>query len=100
LARFGLRCSDLIISGWFCARDTVTVIQAVREGHERLERPCAPHAEHWRMRPLVAALTSLRGIDFVAAATLAAAIGDFSRFAHPTELMGFFGPGTFGALHG
>ena len=39
----------------------------------------------------MAALSSLRGIDFVAAVTLAAEIGDFSRFAHPTELMGFLG---------
>ena len=43
------------------------------------------------MKPLVAGLSSLRGIDFVAAVTLAAEIGDFSRFAHPSELMGFLG---------
>jgi len=68
--------------------------QAVREGHERVERltqALRDQTEHWRMRPLVAALSSLRGIDFVAAVTLAAEIGDFSRFAHPCELMGFLG---------
>lgn len=68
--------------------------QTVREGHERVERltqALRDQNEHWRMRSVVAALSSLRGIDFVAAVTLAAEIGDFSRFAHPRELMGFLG---------
>jgi transposase len=68
--------------------------QAVREGHERVERVTQAlrnQSEHWRLKPLVAALSSLRGIDFVAAVTLAAEIGDFRRFAHPCELMGFLG---------
>jgi len=39
----------------------------------------------------VQALTSLRGIDFVAGVTLVAEIGDFSHFARPRELMGFLG---------
>lgn len=68
--------------------------QAVREGHERVERlteALRTQTERWRMKPLVTALSSLRGIDFVAAVTLAAEIGDFNRFAHPTELMGFLG---------
>lgn len=68
--------------------------QAVREGQEQVERltqALRTQTEHWRMKPVVAALASLRGIDFVAAVTLTAEIGDFSRFAHPTELMGFLG---------
>jgi transposase len=43
------------------------------------------------MKEVVTALTSLRGIDFVAALTLVAEIGDFKRFAHPSDLMGFLG---------
>jgi len=68
--------------------------QAVRDGQERVQRltqALRDQSEHWRMKPLIAALSSLRGIDFVAAVTLAAEIGDFSRFAHPCELMGFLG---------
>lgn len=68
--------------------------QAVREGHERVQRltqALRTQTEHWRMQPVVAGLAALRGIDFVAAVTLAAEIGDFGRFAHPTELMGFLG---------
>lgn len=68
--------------------------QAVREAHERVERlteALRTQTEHWRMQPVMAALMSLRGIDFVTAVTLVAEIGDFTRFAHPRELMGFLG---------
>jgi transposase len=68
--------------------------QGVRDSHERVERlteALRAQTEHWRMKPLVAALSSLRGIDLIAAVTLTAEVGDFSRFAHPTELMGFLG---------
>jgi len=43
------------------------------------------------MHPVVAALMSLRGIDFIAAVTLVAELGDLSRFAHPRQLMSFLG---------
>jgi transposase len=68
--------------------------QAVREAHERVERlteALRSLTEHWRMKAVVQALMSLRGIDFVAAVTLVAEIGDFTRFGHPRELMGFVG---------
>jgi transposase len=68
--------------------------QAVKEGQERVERlteALRAQSEQWRLKPVVEALSSLRGIDFVAGVTLAAEIGDFSRFSHPRELMGFLG---------
>jgi len=43
------------------------------------------------MRPVVEALMSLRGIDFVAAVTLVAELGDLRRFAHPRYMMGYLG---------
>lgn len=67
---------------------------AVREAHERVERlveSLRTQTETWRMRPVVEALMSLRGIDFVAAVTLVAELGDLRRFAHPRELMGYLG---------
>ena len=66
----------------------------MREAQERVERlteALRGQLEHWRMRPVVAALMSLRGIDLIAAMTLVAEIGDFHRFARPRELMGFLG---------
>jgi transposase len=68
--------------------------QGIKDGHERVERlteSLRAQTEHWRLKPVVEAFTSLRGIDFVAAVTLVAEVGDFGRFAHPRELMGFLG---------
>jgi len=57
----------------------------------RLTAALRTQVETWRMQPVVAALSTLRGIDFVAAVTLLAELGDLTRFAHPRELMGFLG---------
>jgi transposase len=68
--------------------------QAVRDAHERVERlteALRVQCDGWRMKPLVAAFSCLRGVDFLAAVTLVAEIGDFRRFAHPKELMGYLG---------
>lgn len=68
--------------------------QAVSESHARVERLTASMREqlaHWRMRPVVEALMTLRGINLVAAMTLVAELGDLRRFAHPRELMSFLG---------
>lgn len=67
---------------------------AVSQAHERVERfteALRGQLQHWRMRPVVQALMSLRGVDMIAAMTLVAEIGDFSRFARPQDLMGFLG---------
>jgi transposase len=48
---------------------------------EELSEALRAQLEHWRMRPVVEALMSLRGIDLIAAVTLVAEIGDFHRFA-------------------
>jgi transposase len=68
--------------------------QAVHDCDERVKRlteALRAQVENWRLTPLVCALMCLRGIDFVAAVTLVAEIGDFARFARATEVMGFLG---------
>jgi transposase len=68
--------------------------QAARDAHERLERltqALREQCEHWRMKGVVKALMCLRGIDFIAAITLVAELGDMSRFAHPKALMKYLG---------
>jgi len=68
--------------------------QAVSESQARVQRlseALAQEVECWRMRPLVQALTSLRGVDQLVATTLVCELGDFRRFAHPRELMGYLG---------
>jgi transposase len=67
---------------------------AVSEAHERVERVTAALREQvaeWRLQPAVGALMTLRGIDLIAAVTLIAELGDLRRFAHPKQLMAFFG---------
>lgn len=68
--------------------------QAIKDAHERLERltqALREQCEHWRMKGVVNALMCLRGIDFIAAITFIAEIGDLSRFAHPKALMKYLG---------
>jgi transposase len=68
--------------------------QAVSEANERVQRlveALRDQCTTWRMQPVLEALMTLRGIDFVAAATLVAELGDLKRFAHPRELMSFLG---------
>jgi transposase len=68
--------------------------QAVSEAQARAERlstALGQELQHWRMRPLVQALMTLRGVDQVVATTLVAELGELKRFAHPRELMGYLG---------
>jgi transposase len=67
---------------------------AVRDAHERVERltqSLREEAEGWRFAPVVRAIMTLKGIDFVAAITLLAELGDLARFAHPKDLMSYLG---------
>ena len=45
----------------------------------------------WSMGPVVEALRSLRGLDFISAVTFVAAIGDLCRFETPRQLMAYLG---------
>lgn len=67
---------------------------ACKEAAERVERitqSLRELSERWRMNPLVRALMCLKGLDFVAAMTFVAEIGDLSRFEHPRALMSYLG---------
>jgi transposase len=67
---------------------------AVREAHDRAERITAALREQvitWRWQEVVRALMALRGVDFVAAVTLIAELGDLQRFEHPKRLMSYLG---------
>jgi len=67
---------------------------AVRDAHERVERltqALREQAADWRLKPLLAAISTLRGLELVTAATVLAELGDLRRFAHPKQLMSFLG---------
>jgi len=68
--------------------------RAVSEAHARvqlLSEAMTQELEHWRMRALVQALMTLRGVDQQLATSLVAELGEFKRFAHPRELMSYLG---------
>src|SRR5262249_3545836 len=68
--------------------------QAVSECDARMARltdALREQVEGWQLKPVVQAIMTLRGLDFVFSTTFVAEIGDLSRFAHPTEVMGFLG---------
>jgi transposase len=67
---------------------------AIDSGLERVRR-LEDHMEqllpNWERAPMVEALMAFRGFQKVAAMTVVSEIGDFSRFEHPRQLMGFLG---------
>jgi transposase len=69
-------------------------LQAMSEAHARVERLTAALCEQsatWRLKPVLEALMSLRGLQLVSAVTVLAELGDLRRFAHPKQLMSFLG---------
>jgi transposase len=69
----------------------------VRAGSEHTERLQRVEAElqtlvqSWRGAPVVEAIQALGGIQFTAAVTLVAELGDLMRFATPRQLMSYLG---------
>ena len=69
-------------------------IEAVRLGEQRRDRVegyLRAQIPRWSLFPLVQNLCALRGLDMIAGAGLAAAIGDPSRFATAPDFMGYLG---------
>ena len=70
------------------------MLDVISEAAARLERYDAEierAVPGWRWAPAVRALMSLRGMALLHAATLVAELGDFNRFEHPGQLMGYLG---------
>jgi len=66
-----------------------------KEAEARLDRLGAALAEivpTWSMAPVVAAYQAMRGVNFLAATTLVAEVGDLRRFDNPAQLMSFLVP--------
>ena len=53
----------------------------------RLEQERREPVKTWRWHPVVDALQALRGVPCTVAVTRVAAIGDVTRFEHPSALM-------------
>ena len=73
--------------------DYLHEVEHVADRIERLERAIADAVKTApeRMRAVIAALQALRGIAQVSAVTIVAEVGELSRFATPSQLMGYSG---------
>ena len=58
---------------------------------QRLAAELPPLVQPWRGAPVVEAIPALRGVQFIAAVTLSAALGDRTRFATPRHLLSSVG---------
>ena len=69
-------------------------VQAVDEAGQRiarLETAIRDELEHWRWRPVVAALQAFRGIQAIHAVRIVAELGDLTRFGSARQLMAYLG---------
>ena len=62
-----------------------------QERIERIEQMIRGAVPEWSLREVVDALQAVRGIDLIGAVTLMAEIGDLTRFASASDLMGYLG---------
>ena len=72
-------------------QEMLEVITEATARLERYDREIERAVPNWRWEPVVRALMSLRGMALLHAATLVAELGDFRRFEHPSQLMGYLG---------
>jgi transposase len=69
-------------------------VRAVSEQTARLQRvevELPSLVQTWRWAPVVEAIQAVRGIQFTAAVTLIAGLGDPNRFDTPRQLMSYLG---------
>jgi len=69
-------------------------ISAVTDAEERVERltgQIEALVPKWSMAPVVQAFQAMRGVALITAVTVAAEVGDFSRFPNPRQLMAYLG---------
>jgi transposase len=71
--------------------DYLKAVEVATERVKALTGDIAELVESWSLKPLVKALQSLRGVQLVTAAIIAAELGDLARFRTAPELMGYLG---------
>lgn len=72
-------------------QEYLNVVTVAADRVRRLEVQIEDQVSRWGMCPLVAALQSLRGIQLIAAATVASELGDLRRFDNPRQLAAYVG---------
>lgn len=69
-------------------------IDTLKESLQRIDRltnQIKNEVEHWRLKPVVKAIQSLRGVSMIVAVTTLAELGDINRFKKAKQLMAYLG---------
>jgi transposase len=82
----GLRFEQAVV-----LEDCIAAVEAATARRDRLEAHIEAALRDWSLAPVARALQALRGMALVAAATVIAELGDFTRFANPRQLMAYLG---------
>jgi transposase len=72
-------------------QDYIHAVQDAERRVARLAEQIADLLPCWSLAPVVQALQAMRGVGQIVAVTVAAEVGDFSRFANPRQLMAYLG---------
>jgi transposase len=72
-------------------QDYVRAITYLMERLQQIEQELQEHVKVWRLAPLVTAYQALRGVQFHVAVTIAAELGELTRFDKPRQLMAYVG---------
>jgi transposase len=76
---------------YFVLEDAIAAVDTAQEQRQRLEDQIVTSLPAWSLAPVVRGLQALRGVALVAGATLAAELGDVTRFDNPRQLMAYIG---------
>jgi transposase len=74
-----------------CLEEYLAAVEETTSRVERFDKQLRELLEFWSQAPTVKALMVHRGVSLVVASTVAAELGDLTRFDKPRDLMGFVG---------
>jgi transposase len=72
-------------------QDYINAIHDAEKRHDQLVKQIEQLLPLWSMKPLVDAISLMKGINTIAAATVLSVTGDLRRFASPMQLSSYFG---------
>jgi transposase len=72
-------------------QDYIHSVHDAEERIARLTKQIEDLVPTWSMAPVVEAFQAMRGVAFVAAVTVVAEVGDFTRFDNPRQVMAYLG---------
>jgi transposase len=72
-------------------QEYVAAVEQCQARVERLTEQIRILVPTWRLSPVVEAFQAMRGVSLIVAVTMAAEVGDLSRFDNPRQLMAYLG---------